>query len=1037
MVGVDSIVYVDSLVMRMFPYFTGWRGEMRRFKSLTKKSILLVVVTALVLTALSHRAWAQANETDKQKVVQKVAENWIQVGIRQYERGFFKASEQSLLRAGDYRQYLTAARRKELNELLEKARKAVLENKRVLARIRTANELVGRGKLVEAKSCFDEVKDSQFLTEDKRKQIADELKKINGQLSGQKKEIVSLYDRSQADPQATPQAEPEEKVSEAFVKVVDDELIGAEMAVEKADQQKPRQPDRSDIVDVSETTDDKAGYIEVINRRRNILRSHTRAVVNDTVAKALEYISGGEFDKAKEAVETAKRVVNENQIYLGEDVFRHYCSVLGQLTEQITEQQNNRAEHLQQQRQKEAVEAQRLYRQRMETDRSKRIAELMDSAIAYQRQQRYDEALGQLESLLAIDPLNNQALILKQTLEDMIGFRRQLEVQKEVNKERIEILLETDVSGIPYDTELTHPKNWREIVAKRKPEEVIGQDLADVATYSQLEEIVDLSALTPEMSLSDAIVELRNSVEPPLKIVVLWRDLYDNADIDQFTPINMDSVPAIPLGTSLQLLLRSVSGGLVDLDYVVENGVVTVGTTGSLPSELQTLVYDVTVLLGRPADFYAQSGTGGGQGGGGGGRGGGGGGGGGGQGGGGGGGGGGQYFEEYIDIEEDEMDSQTLADQAAQRAESLRILIQETIEPDSWFDAGTGEGTVTFYENKKLVVRQTPEIHNKIKKLLKEMRKALGHQVAIEARFLMVGENFLEDIGLDIDFRIQAGGSWGPINFEQNSSDAVRPKSTGMIGSLGDDVADAYEFSDAITTEFGGSILNDLQANFVIRATQTHSDSKALVAPKVSVLSGEMASFRMQRTIRYPTPPDISYGGYGGYGGGGGIGGGGGYGGGMSSMQQNMNQVPTGTILNVTPTITPDRKHVLLNIVTELRDLLEMKDFQVEIPLGGGVGAPAAVQEYTVTLPQTQISRVRTLVNLPDGGTLLLGGQKTTAEVEKVSGVPILSKIPFIGRAFENRSKIKDNKVLLIMVKPTIILQEETDAEAIAAMENG
>jgi type II secretory pathway component GspD/PulD (secretin) len=64
-----------------------------------------------------------------------------------------------------------------------------------------------------------------------------------------------------------------------------------------------------------------------------------------------------------------------------------------------------------------------------------------------------------------------------------------------------------------------------------------------------------------------------------------------------------------------------------------------------------------------------------------------------------------------------------------------------------------------------------------------------------------------------------------------------------------------------------------------------------------------------------------------------------------------------------------------------------------------------------------------------------LGGQKITAEVEMEAGVPILSQIPIIGRLFRNRSTIKDHKVLLILVKPTIILQDERESEAIAAME--
>jgi general secretion pathway protein D len=76
-----------------------------------------------------------------------------------------------------------------------------------------------------------------------------------------------------------------------------------------------------------------------------------------------------------------------------------------------------------------------------------------------------------------------------------------------------------------------------------------------------------------------------------------------------------------------------------------------------------------------------------------------------------------------------------------------------------------------------------------------------------------------------------------------------------------------------------------------------------------------------------------------------------------------------------------------------------------------------------------------TRVSVPDGGTLLLGGQRITEEVEKEAGVPVLSKIPVLGRLFSNRSEVKDHKILLILVKPTIILQEERESEAIAAME--
>jgi len=64
-----------------------------------------------------------------------------------------------------------------------------------------------------------------------------------------------------------------------------------------------------------------------------------------------------------------------------------------------------------------------------------------------------------------------------------------------------------------------------------------------------------------------------------------------------------------------------------------------------------------------------------------------------------------------------------------------------------------------------------------------------------------------------------------------------------------------------------------------------------------------------------------------------------------------------------------------------------------------------------------------------------LGGHKLASEQDKEAGVPILSKIPIIGRLFTNRSSVRDQKILLILVKPTILLQEEAEQEAIAALE--
>jgi len=169
----------------------------------------------------------------------------------------------------------------------------------------------------------------------------------------------------------------------------------------------------------------QSSYIDVIIQERKIIRSYTRAVVNDAIAKARSYINQARFDRAKNVVETAALTVNQNQMHLGDALFKEYSSKLKVLTEEIAERENEEIRQQEQKKRKDATEAQRLFREQMEIDRKERIAELMENALTYQQQQRYEAALGQLVSLLALDPQNKQALVLKDTLEDMIYFRKQ------------------------------------------------------------------------------------------------------------------------------------------------------------------------------------------------------------------------------------------------------------------------------------------------------------------------------------------------------------------------------------------------------------------------------------------------------------------------------------------------------------------------------------------------------------------------------------------------------------------------------------
>ena len=121
----------------------------------------------------------------------------------------------------------------------------------------------------------------------------------------------------------------------------------------------------------------------------------------------------------------------------------------------------------------------------------------------------------------------------------------------------------------------------------------------------QSRKTINLSDLTPETPFAEAIDILRNSTKPPLNIIVFWRDLEENSDVDRYTPIGLDGISGVSLGKNLELMLMSVSADPKSLGYVVKNGVIIISTKDSLPTKRRARIYDVTDLVGRPANYFS------------------------------------------------------------------------------------------------------------------------------------------------------------------------------------------------------------------------------------------------------------------------------------------------------------------------------------------------------------------------------------------------------------------------------------------------
>ncbi len=142
--------------------------------------------------------------------------------------------------------------------------------------------------------------------------------------------------------------------------------------------------------------------------------------------------------------------------------------------------------------------------------------------------------------------------------------------------------------------------------------------------------------------------------------------------------------------------------------------------------------------------------------------------------------------------------------------------------------------------------------------------------------------------------------------------------------------------------------------------------------------------------------------------------------------------VATGVVLSVQATVSPDRKYVFLDLQPQLARLRALASFQISAVVRRhdrgrhGVGASQIIQG-TIQLPTIDVTQVRTSRQRARRGDAAARRPDAGRPDEREQGVPVLSKIPFVKRLFTNRAMAQDEQILLILVKPTILIQREQE----------
>lgn len=75
--------------------------------------------------------------------------------------------------------------------------------------------------------------------------------------------------------------------------------------------------------------------------------------------------------------------------------------------------------------------------------------------------------------------------------------------------------------------------------------------------------------------------------------------------------------------------------------------------------------------------------------------------------------------------------------------------------------------------------------------------------------------------------------------------------------------------------------------------------------------------------------------------------------------------------------------------------------------------------------PQISTREAKTILRVKSGETILLGGLLKEEIINNTTGIPLLSKLPFLGELFKSHSKKKEKTEILIALTPTIVENDE------------
>jgi MSHA biogenesis protein MshL len=123
----------------------------------------------------------------------------------------------------------------------------------------------------------------------------------------------------------------------------------------------------------------------------------------------------------------------------------------------------------------------------------------------------------------------------------------------------------------------------------------------------------------------------------------------------------------------------------------------------------------------------------------------------------------------------------------------------------------------------------------------------------------------------------------------------------------------------------------------------------------------------------------------------------------------------SGIALDVTPQID-EHNNIILHVHTSVSNVVA-KSQQIDL---GSLGS------FTLPLASSTVSETDSVVRVPDGNIVAIGGLMRMETDNTIGQIPALGDVPLIGKLFQNISRTVIKSELVILIKPTVIAGDQS-----------